>query len=461
MTFRPKDSSLVDILYLSAASAFIMFYGLGRGSLASWDEAIYATVAKEIVLSGDWIKLTLGGQLWFDKPPLGIWITALFYKLFGINEFTARLFSSLCGFGTVLVTYLIGRKLVDRRTGFIGAAVLLTSTHFFRFARFGMLDAPLTFFLSLALYFFWLGRERNRYLIFSGVAIGLAVMAKGFAAFFIFPIVWGFCLLTGEQDHFMRSSYWVGVMIAAAIALPWHLYQSYAHRSEFMRDVVMRHLIDRTTHALEGHGGGYYFYIRTLVNKYHPWILIGIVSAPYFLVRAIKEREKEIIFLTLWMYTIFVIITMIQTKLAWYVLPVYPPLSLSVGYALSKMIGEKRDGVIRVLFLIVILLHMNYSHLSEQDYSRDIKGIAQQAKLVVPEKAVLRLYNYHEIPALSFYISRTGAYLDDPETFLAAAKTAPFYCLIHERDLAPFRQRILSLGLSEKASFEDLRLIAK
>lgn len=456
-----KDSRYFDLGFLALGTLFLYFYKLGFGSLASWDEAIYATVAKEVVLSGDWLGLTMNGQLWFDKPPLGIWITALFYKVFGINEFAARLFSSLCGAGTVILTYWVGRTLLGRWPGFVGAAVLLTSSHFIRFSRFGMLDAPLTFFLTLSLYFFWLGRERNRYLIFSGIAIGLAVMTKGFAAFFVFPIIWLYCFLAGEQEVLTRSSYWIGIMVAVAIALPWHLYQSFAHRDQFLSDVVVKHLITRTTRAIEGHAGGYYFYIRTIVNKYHPWILVGIFTAPYFLFRAIKEKEREIIFLTLWMFVIFGIITLVKTKLAWYVLPVYPALSLSVGVFIARLFREHHRVFVSVMFVVVMVLHAYYSHVFVQDYSRDIRGLAPEVIARVPQKSVVYLYNYHEIPAFAFYVGRPVAYADNPETLWNAAKSAPLYCLIHEKDLAPLRGKLAALGVSEKASFEELRLVSQ
>src|SRR5437867_2873148 len=123
MSFKSQRNTFWDLLFLTALSSIFLFLYLGNGSLASWDEAIYASVAKEIIQSGNWLKFTLGGEPWTDKPPLAIWVTAVFYKLFGINEFSARFFSALCGLGTVIVTYLLGRKLLNRWTGFLGALV--------------------------------------------------------------------------------------------------------------------------------------------------------------------------------------------------------------------------------------------------------------------------------------------------------------------------------------------------
>ncbi len=460
--FSSSKKTLEDFLFLLPLAFFYFLYGLGRGSLASWDEGIYATVAKEIVQSGDWLRLTYQGGLWFDKPPLPIWATAFFYKWLGVDEFSTRLFSSLCGAGAVFTTYFIGTKLFNRWVGFLGASVLLSSTHFFRFARFGMMDAPLTFFLSLSLLFFWMGREKNRYFLFSGVALGLAFLCKGFAAFFVLPVVWIYCVWAGEFWILNRSTYWFGILVAAALALPWNLYELFNYRDQFMSGVVVKHLFLRTTQALEGHVGNYYFYIRTIINKYHPWILVGIVSAPYFLYRAIRRREAPFIFLSCWMFVIFGIITLVQTKLPWYVIPTYPALSVSVGYILAKLFTERYTAFVRIAFVVTYLLHVPYSRLYEHDYSRPLKGIAPVVTQKVPAGEPVYLYNYHESPAAGFYFDRRISYVDDPAALeKEAGAYERFYLLVRDDGYDAVKRLVGPLKLTEEGRFENIRFLMK
>ena len=432
--------------------------------MASWDEAIYASVAKEVVQSGDWLRLTLSGTLWFDKPPLAIWVTALFYKLLGVNEFSARLFSALCGVGCVITTYYLGRELMNRWVGFIGALILLSTSHFLRFSRFGMMDAPLTFFMTLALSFFWLGHFKNRYLIFSGIAIGLGVMTKGFAALLVFPVIGVYCWASGRLALLARPSYWTGVLIAVLIVFPWHAYQFWMYHDVFLKDVVLKHLVTRTTTALDGHFGSWYFYLRVLVNKFHPWILIAIFSAPFFLFKAVKDREDSDIFLSSWIFFIFTTITLVKTKLSWYVIPIYPPLSLTAAVFLSKLFKESYSLYVKAIFLVVLALHVPYSRVFDHDYSRDIKGIAAATLEAVPKTQQLYLYQYHESPAVSFYLGRSAAYLDTREDFLKRSSEPRFYCLIHANRLDSMgllSSDLSRLGLKVQASFEGLRLLAK
>ena len=214
--------------------------------------------------------------------------------------------------------------------------------------------------------------------------------------------------------------------------------------------------------ALEGHSGTAYYYIRTLVNKYHPWVLLGIVSAPYFLYKSLRQRMPEMVFPTVWIFFILSAITLIRTKLGWYILPLYPALSLTVGFFLAKMLDENRRRYAEALFLLVLCLHIPYSHVFRADYSRDLKGIAQNLKKEVPADEILYLYNYHEIPAAAFYLERKSAYLDSPESFISTARGArSFFCLVHETDWKAISAGIPNTGLTPRASFEGLLLISK
>src|SRR2546429_620891 len=171
---------LVSLLILIAA--FALLWKLGTGSLAAWDEAIYAQVSKEILRSGDWLTLHWEYQPWFEKPPLFMWITALFYRLFGVSEFWARVPSALSGIALIGVTYLIGKYTYGKWVGFLAAVILLTCYHFLSFSRFGTMDVMLTLFTYLTLYaYLRLNNENQKWwhLVWSSCALALMVKGAG------------------------------------------------------------------------------------------------------------------------------------------------------------------------------------------------------------------------------------------------------------------------------------------
>ena len=466
MKLLPKETrqSLIDFFLLFGLASFFLLYGLGRGSIASWDEGIYAQVAKEVLRSGDWFHPTLGGQPWYDKPPLAIWATVFFYKIFGVHEFSARLFSALCGIGAVLATYFLAKRLFGRWVGFLSAAVLLSSSHFIRFSRFGMLDAPLTFFMVLSFYFFWMAVEsgRSKYFIFSGIATAAAVLTKSFSGFLIFPIQWIYAVWAGEIYLLKKKSYWAGCGLAVGVFLAWIFLGFWHDRVFFIKEGLLTHLVSRTTRSLDGHEGNAYFYIRVLINKYHPWILVGIISGPLFLFRALKDRYREFVLISTWMFLILLVVTLVRTKLPWYIIPAYPALSISVAYCLAKLFNQAQASWVRVVFVVIMALHVPYSHIFNHDYSRPLKAMAPAIIREVPEGALLSLVDYHEVNAAFFYTDRQTIYLDSPEAFSARAKTDKnFYCLIRERDLKKMEAVVASEGLVVSDSFEDFRLLVK
>jgi len=70
------------IILLGMLAVFVIFYGLGNESLYDWDEAIYAQISKEMILNNNYLTLHWNYEPWFEKPPLLMWITALFFQCF-------------------------------------------------------------------------------------------------------------------------------------------------------------------------------------------------------------------------------------------------------------------------------------------------------------------------------------------------------------------------------------------
>ena len=101
MTARTRT----DVLLLAGFCAFLFFYGLGQFGLIGADEPRYAQVAREMMLRGDWITPTLGGNPWLEKPALYYWEAGLVYRVLGVSDIAARIPSGVDATILVVVIY--------------------------------------------------------------------------------------------------------------------------------------------------------------------------------------------------------------------------------------------------------------------------------------------------------------------------------------------------------------------
>src|SRR3990172_4861421 len=92
-----KIKSAAPIIFLAIFFTFIFFYRLDYSTLASWDEAWYASIARDMASTGNFMQMMWNGKPFYDHPPMGFWLIAISYRLFGISEFSTRFPSALLG----------------------------------------------------------------------------------------------------------------------------------------------------------------------------------------------------------------------------------------------------------------------------------------------------------------------------------------------------------------------------
>ena len=265
------------ILLIGIGATLLLFWRLGEGSLATWDEAIYGRIAREMVWSGDWLTPRWNYEAWFEKPPLMMWITAAFFQLFGISEFWTRVASASCGVGTIIITYLLASNLYGSAVGAISVAVLATSEHFIWSARVGMLDTPLTLLTMVALYGYMRFESsdyRRWYVIW--IACGAAIMTKSAAALII-PVTITLTVVMDRQvlRTIQSVHFWTGAVVAALVAAPWHILMFLKYGQDFFYEYVTYHVFQRATTEAFGHLHTRYFVGQTLYENFYPWCFLG------------------------------------------------------------------------------------------------------------------------------------------------------------------------------------------
>ena len=331
---------------------------LGHKSLAEWDEGIYAEVSREM-LGGSWLVPHWNFQPWFEKPPLMLWITAVFFKLFGVSEFWARAGSAFSGVAVVALLHGWAARRIDLLTAWLSSVILLATFGFLHVCHVGEMDVLLTLGACIALIGLCEvdeGRSSGWYWFWIGFAI--ALMTKG-AASIVIPITAILFALAQRWKRF-GLAFAIGMMLFALLVLPWHLAMVLRFGHEFASEYLGLHVLARATHQIEGHETHWWFYFKVLLVSAPPFCLLYPVAVYQ------GYRRPELRVWAIFAAVAVAFFTLIQTRLPHYIAPAYPALALLtavwVGDWIKAWLTQRRQSWLRVVsasaatWVITILL---------------------------------------------------------------------------------------------------------
>jgi len=292
-------------LVLAGLAIILIFSGLGKNHLIPYDEAIYAKIAKNMVTSGEYLVQEWKPlSVWYEKPPLYMWLVSLFMSLFGATPFAARLPSAVMGFLTVMMVYFAGKKMFNKTTGFLSALALLTTTQYLYYSRAAMTDVTATFFISASLfaYIFIRGKKKSFLWLFPGFFAGFAVMTKGVVGLLPFPAIILcelYLLLTGQSKFSAKAIKPLILTLLgwAVVALPWHIYTYKMFGTAFLDQYLGYHVWDRAVTAIEDKGRPFFWYVTVLKVSMRLWFVVLLAALPAAVYKVFKKRRVYVFLL--------------------------------------------------------------------------------------------------------------------------------------------------------------------
>jgi len=458
-TWIQKSPDRAAVLFLVLFSCFFVFMNLGSSALIDWDESIYAAVSKEILESGDWLTLRWNKEIWFEKPPFYFWLTAATYIVFGFTEFAARFWSAALGVVGVVTVYFFGKEMFGRLAGFVSAMILASTPHWLLQSRNGTLDVMVASFIALTLYFFWRARGEPKFWKFSGIFLGLTFMTKNVVA--VIPLLVMFIFATLEIFHErslkkypLKNLLFSCFLVFLFIVLPWHLAMYSIHGKDFIDEYFFYHVLARTK-GIEGHAKPWFWYLIVLRHWARHWYLL-FLGAIYLLgglfARDGIRRHWKVFFLFLWFFITFVIFSASQSKIQWYLVPIYPVIALLVGGVVSlffKYFGL-RERILGVA-LLTIFCFISLSRLTHlwkiEDYNRDIAETAKAMVAVSGSEDRLLVYGVAQGPPI-FYSGRKVMTSGLDNIFGTAAGGERFFALASDAVLEDIVEKGLDEGLT-------------
>ncbi len=356
MMQEQKTKFTNNIYAILIAVGILLLYLLIAGQSTLWDrdEPRYARTTVEMIEGGNWLVPTLNGKIWFDKPILIYWLMSVPVRLFGATEISCRFFAALGTSITCLLTFFIGKKLFNAKVGLwaevIAATTLLTAI----IGSLAIVDGILLPLIvgQMAILIRWYDDKiRIVDIIAVGVLMGLGMLAKGpggiMPAIAMVPILW---FSRKSRGDFIRGAAGLAAaaVIAAIIFLAWAIPVNNATNGEFVKGFIGERVFSWATKPLHGHGGNFFLFLP----YYLPITLFFFLPWTMFLPGAISiaaggrtgDRKSRIILIT-WGLSIFILITLMKTKLPHYVLFIWPVLAIFTAAAIftEKNILTVRD----------------------------------------------------------------------------------------------------------------------
>ena len=372
------DNQILYIVFLVFVSGILLLPGMRGNPVNSWDEARHAVNALEMVQSGNWITVTYNHEPDFAniKFPLGAWLIAINYKLFGINEFSLRLWSVVFTISTTVLVYLFGSLIKNRWLGVLAGLIFITSMQVIvkHAGITGDYDAGASFFVTLSLFLFLLfyKTEKRGFLFSSMAAIGLGIMYKSFVPGLIpLFIISTFLLFSKKRKIFFNLKMLsLCVLIIIGIISPWLILRS-ASDSSFFIILLNSDYWQRLTTPVDNHGEPFWFYLGQMGTGFFPWIYL-LPFGLFAVFRGYKKNKNEYdLFLLIWFFTIFLLFSLATTKNFWYMLPIFPAMALIVAIFWQRILElvrkmEVGEGLflVTVIFLIfgIVAAFLNVRH---------------------------------------------------------------------------------------------------
>jgi len=369
---------------LLALVALAYLLPLGTHGLWIPDETRYAQISQNMLLSGNWVSPHFMDVRYFEKPVAGYWMIAIGQALFGQNLFGVRFASALSTALSVLLCYLIARRMWNEpRKSFACALLYMSLTVIAAQAGYANLDPQFTFWVNLSLVALWFAVDsasRGQRLIawaVLGLACGMGFMTKGFLAWLL-PVLIALPWMLWQKRWRELLVYGpVAIIVAVVVSLPWVL-AVHAQEPDYWRFFFWHEHIRRFAGEDAQHDAPWWYYLPLLVGFSLPWVAL----LPPALKQAWQtRRQTNIAFLLLWLWMPLIFFSLSKGKLPAYILPCLLPLALLLGHTLADRLKLEQgrvlgiNGVLNLALGVITLLALVYLQLKKPLYDHELHNL--------------------------------------------------------------------------------------
>ena len=344
---RPLSKPQI-IIFIAVLAAIFFIPFLGRVHLFDWDEINFAECSREMIKMNDYSRVYINFMPFWEKPPMFFWMQSTAMKIFGVTEFAARFPNAICGIITLIVVFICGSRIYDKKFGVLWALAFGGSLFPNMYFKSGIIDPWFNLFTFLSLFNFiiyhWarnkfdkegLVKNPQHYVIWAGIFMGLAVLTKGPVSLMVFLLSLGVYFIYNRFRFYFN--WWHAILfliVAAVVTSAWYGYETMKNGPSFIAEFLKYQYRLFSTHDAGQKGFWGYHYVVLLIGCF-PASLFAIPS--FFKTNYTSRFDKDF---KKWMQILFwvvtILFTIVQSRIIHYSSLAWFPLTFLAAYSFYK-----------------------------------------------------------------------------------------------------------------------------
>jgi 4-amino-4-deoxy-L-arabinose transferase-like glycosyltransferase len=388
--FAKKHQYTLALLVFLVVFAVAALYNLGYMSV-QWDEMPHLVGAKMILQGQTWNYMTTYGYY----PPVFDLVTTGYFQIFGATQVAGRLVAVTFSLLAIGLVYEFTKRTYGQKNALIASILLGTMPGFLWLSRVTMLDTMLIFFFTLAMFVFysWITKDTNKTLIFSGLALGIGILAKYQIAVAAIAMLVSILFLSRKRFKLSLAKFLLILVVVVLVVVPWFV--MVYHYDGMTKFQTLQYVMTEGGQDRPAYSNRFQpipaFYLTEITWPFND-IPVHPISLPIFALGlcglgmfAYRRKKQDIFFLT-WFVMVYVFFTLIPNRQWRYVTPLFTILAISAACFIMFLYGrvrswkprqvgikaERLKKIASIFFIVIIASAVAYaSYNSYQMTARD------------------------------------------------------------------------------------------
>jgi len=429
---------------------------LGLRGLGEPDEGRYAEIAREMLETQDFITPRLDYIKHLHKPPLAYWSVALSMKMFGENEFAARLPVFLFAAAGIFLVFMLAKKMFPEKKdiNLYSSIVLALMLQYFLWSQLLCPDMIFSILVFFSFFFLWNFIKDGKGLYGFYIFCGLSFLVKGpVSLLLLFLIYILFCFLSGKKNRIKEIFALKPLLIFLLIILPWFL-MIVAKNQGALSYFLNHHLLKRFLTTTHGRGRPFIYFFGIVVLGTLPWTYWTLKSL--WTKRKLIKEDERYLFLYLWIFVPLIFFSFSGSKLPGYILPVYPALAMMTALSLEK---EKKNLLPYIIGCLICYLSIMTAVWSFEDSLNDNFSPRKAASIIMAKaKPDHKIVNFRcIIQGLPFYVKKRVVLVQKQREIQFEEGVKKEYYIQALKEFLEMIEKEKVWIISYKADFEELK----